>query len=163
MTIINCSELPANALHTLLDPFNLKVKIVDNNQDIPGSFWGETEAGLIDNILYIQPNTPVHSALHEACHYICMDKTRRLRLDTNAGGDYDEENAVCYLQLLLSNHLHGYNLQQHFSDMDNWGYTFRLGSAKRWFLEDAEDAKQWLLDNKLINNDLTPSWQLRND
>jgi len=159
--MITCGELPTLALEKLLHPYQLKVIIVDSDKDIPGSFWGETEAGLIDNKLYIQTNTPVHSALHEACHYICMDNSRRQQLDTNAGGDYDEENAVCYLQLLLSDYLQGYNRQQQFTDMDNWGYTFRLGNAKRWFTADAEDIKQWLMDQRLINDQQVPSWQLR--
>lgn len=162
MKIMTCAELPQEALEKLLLPYQLDIKWVDSHSDIPGSFWGESEAGLIENKLYIQDITPVHSALHEACHYICMDNIRRSQLDTNAGGDYDEENAVCYLQLLLSDFLDGYNLQQHFSDMDNWGYSFRLGSAQRWFSEDAEDAKQWLIDKKLINTQEIPVWQLRN-
>lgn len=161
MTIINCSTLPQNALEELLKPYQLNIKMVKNDMDIPGSFWGDSEAGLIAQTLYLQENTPVHSALHEACHFICMDNSRRADLDTNAGGDYDEENAVCYLQLLLSEHLHGYSQHQQFLDMDNWGYTFRLGSAKRWFNEDASDAKQWLIDKKLINNQAEPKWCVR--
>ena len=161
MNIVTCSELPAEALVRLLSPFKLDIKWIKTNADIPGSFWGESEAGLIGNTLYLQNITPVHSALHEACHYICMDNTRREQLDTNAGGDYDEENAVCYLQLLLSNYLDGYNQLRHFQDMDNWGYTFRLGSAKRWFEEDADDAKEWLINKKLINNQEIPIWMLQ--
>ena len=162
MKIMTCAELPPKALAELLQPYQLDINWVETHSKIPGSFWGESEAGLIENKLYLQPITPVHSALHEACHYICMDHSRRSQLDTNAGGDYDEENAVCYLQLLLSDYLDGYNLQQQFADMDNWGYTFRLGSAQRWFGEDAEDAKQWLINKKLINSQETPLWQLRN-
>jgi len=30
------------------------------------------------------------------------------------------------------------------SDMDAWGYTFRLGSALAWFEHDADDARAWL-------------------
>lgn len=161
MNIVTCADLPAEALATLLLPYQLDIHWVDSTTDIPGSFWGESEAGLIENKLYLQPLTPVHSALHEACHYICMDTSRRTNLDTNAGGDYDEENAVCYLQLLLSDYLDGYDHQQQFSDMDEWGYSFRLGSAQRWFEEDAEDAKQWLIEQKLINNREIPLWQLR--
>ena len=144
-----------------MSPYRLDVITVSDHKEIPGSFWDETEAGLIGNKLYIQANTPVHSALHEACHYICMDNSRRQQLDTDAGGDYDEENAVCYLQLILSDYLQGYDQLQQFSDMDQWGYTFRLGSAKRWFSEDAEDAKQWLIDQYLINDQQIPSWQSR--
>jgi len=161
MTVKACSELPNKALEKVLSAYQLKLNVIQNNTDIPGSFWGETEAGLIGNTLYIQNSTPVHSALHEACHFICMDKTRRQTLDTNAGGDYDEENAVCYLQLLLSEHIPGYSQAQHMQDMDKWGYSFRLGSAKRWFLEDAEDAKQWLCDKNLINKQGKPQWRLR--
>lgn len=161
MTVILCTELADNTLHSLLCQYQLIIKIVDEANNIPGSFWGETEAGLIDNTLFIQKSTPVHSALHEACHYICMDNTRRSSLDTNAGGDYDEENAVCYLQLILSNYLTGYSQEQQFLDMDEWGYSFRLGSAKRWFTDDADDAKQWLLDKNLINTQNEPNWRLR--
>jgi len=161
MNITRCADLNPDTLNTLFSRYQLETRWVENQQQIPGSFWGESEAGLIDNKLYIQPQTPVHSALHEACHFICMDKTRREQLNTDAGGDYDEENAVCYLQLLLSDYLDGFDRQQHFKDMDAWGYTFRLGSAKRWFDEDANDAKQWLIDKNLINSDEIPSWQIR--
>lgn len=158
--MFSCADLPANALDKLFSPFELTIEWVKSETVIPGSFWGDTEAGLINNTLYLQSLTPVHSALHEACHYICMDKDRRAQLDTNAGGDYDEENAVCYLQLLLSNYLDGYSHQQQYQDMDNWGYSFRLGSAKRWFEEDADDAKQWLIDKNLINMQEIPTWML---
>ena len=36
-------------------------------------------------------------------------------------------------------------------DMDDWGYTFRLGSAKKWFEDDAEDARSWLVERNLLN------------
>ena len=161
MNITHCADLPKDSLNNLLSRYQLIIHWVKNFDNIPGSFWGESEAGLIENKLYIQDITPVHSALHEACHYICMDKARREQLDTNAGGDYDEENAVCYLQLLLSNYLDGYNQEKHLQDMDNWGYSFRLGSAKSWFEQDACDAKQWLIDKNLINSHQIPNWSLR--
>ncbi|VAX01311.1 hypothetical protein MNBD_GAMMA22-3123 [hydrothermal vent metagenome] len=79
-----------------------------------------------------------------------MDEERRDKLDTDAGGDYDEENAVCYLQILLSDQLNNINRNTMFQDMDSWGYTFRLGSAKQWFEKDAEDAKNWLIQKNII-------------
>jgi len=94
--------------------------------------------------LYVRADTPVHSALHEGGHWLVMPPARREQLHTNAGGTLAEENAVCYLQALMANHLDGYSQQQLFTDMDAWGYSFRLGSSKRWFLEDADDALQWL-------------------
>ena len=69
---------------------------------IPGSYWGESEAGLLGNRIYFRPDTPLHSVLHEACHFICMDDARRAQLERDAGGDFDEENAVCYLQIVLA-------------------------------------------------------------
>ncbi len=44
------------------------------------------------------------------------------------------------------------------SDMDAWGYSFRLGSAKAWFEEDAEDAEQWLLKHQIINPQRLPTF-----
>jgi len=143
----NLSDLSA-----LLLRFNLTLEMSPPNSDIPGSFWGDDEAGLIKNTLYVNPNTPVHSLLHEACHFICMDETRRNGLDTNAGGDYDEENAVCYLQIILSDLIKKMGREYMFKDMDDWGYTFRLGSAKKWFYHDAKEAQFWLYKYKLIDN-----------
>ena len=37
------------------------------------------------------------------------------------------------------------------ADMDEWGYTFRLGSAARWFSEDADDALRWLQERGLVD------------
>jgi len=134
---------------------------VDDGQDIPGSWFGDSEAGLIDNRLQVRLDTPLHSALHESCHYICMDSERRQQLHTNAGGDYAEENGVCYLQILLADHIRGFGRQRMFADMDEWGYSFRLGSSKAWFEQDAEDARDWLLSHGIINNADEILWKLR--
>lgn len=146
-----CSALAADALPALLAPFGLQVERLPDTAAIPGSYWGEPEAGLIGNRLYVRPDTPVHSALHEACHYLCMDDARRAGLHTDAGGTDTEENAVCYLQCLLADALPGYSRQQVFADMDAWGYHFILGSAAAWFAGDAEDARRWLLQAGLVD------------
>ena len=150
MTVLLCNEINLQHLQSLLARYGMQLKIVDNNDTIPGSFWQPPEAGLIGNTLYIRHDTPVHSALHETCHYVCMDSARRDDLDTNAGGDYQEEDAVCYLQILLSDYVDEMNKNRMFSDMDEWGYSFRLGSAKAWFNNDAEDAQQWLEKNNIV-------------
>ena len=36
-------------------------------------------------------------------------------------------------------------------DMDAWGYTFRLGSTRAWFEQDADDARQWLAERGLLD------------
>ena len=138
----------------------MAIKTVDDNEPIPGSFWQPPEAGLIDNLLYIRNDTPVHSALHESCHYICMDQYRREKLHTDAGGTAIEEDSVCYLQILLSDHIPEMKQNRMFSDMDAWGYTFRLGSARAWFEKDADDARQWLEAKGLAENN-QPLWTLR--
>ena len=159
--MLTVANLPAQALQNLLHIYSIQVKSVANSETIPGSFWGDSEAGLIKNTLYVRPETPVHSALHEACHYICLDPVRRNDLDTDAGGDYDEENAVCYLQILLASKLSGCSADIVLRDMDSWGYTFRLGSALAWFQNDAEDAQKWLLKKQLIDQNNLPTGRLR--
>ncbi len=159
--MLTVANLPEQALQNLLHIYSIQVKSVANSETIPGSFWGDSEAGLIKNTLYVRPETPVHSALHEACHYICLDPVRRNDLDTDAGGDYDEENAVCYLQILLAAKLSGCSADIVLRDMDSWGYTFRLGSALAWFQNDAEDAQKWLLKKQLIDQNNLPTGRLR--
>ena len=107
--------------------YGLECEWVVEGAEIPGSYWGDCEAGVIGNRLIIRADTPVHSALHEACHYICMPPARRDSLHTDAGGDYAEENAVCYLQILLAGELTGVGRDKLMSDMDTWGYTLQAG------------------------------------
>jgi len=148
-------------LMRLLARFGMNIQQEPEDLPIPGSFWGDEEAGLIGNTLLLRPDTPLHSILHEACHYICMDEERRNGLDTDAGGDYDEENAVCYLQILLADEIPGFGRKQMMADMDAWGYTFRLGSARAWFERDAEDAREWLLGRGLITRTGEPLFRTR--
>ena len=161
MPVLLCSDINLKHLQSLLDRYSMAIKTINADEPIPGSFWQPPEAGLIGNTLYVRPDTPVHSALHEACHYVCMDSKRRNTLDTNAGGDFQEEDAVCYLQILLSEYIPEMNQERMFNDMDKWGYSFRLGSAKAWFENDAEDALQWLAKNKIITSSTLPTWNCR--
>jgi len=160
-TVIRFSDCDSHSLALLLNRCGLVLELVGSNREIHGSFWGDTEAGLMGNRLVLRSDTPVHSVLHEACHYICMDEKRRVGLDTDAGGDYDEENAVCYLQVLLADELPGFSREQMFSDMDAWGYTFRLGSARTWFEEDAQDAWSWLVSAGIISASCKPTFKIR--
>lgn len=155
-TDLNIAELEA-----LLGRFGLTLVQLPAENPIPGSFWGDCEAGLIGDRVYARPDTPLHSILHESCHYICMDRGRRDALHTDAGGGYDEENGVCYLQLLLADQLQGVGKDRLFADMDSWGYSFRLGSSKAWFDHDAEDALAWLQRHALVDRAGAPTWKLR--
>ncbi len=159
--VLRCDELKPGELPQLLERFGLRLTQIPEGQPIPGSFWGEPEAGLVGNRVYVRGDTPVHSALHETCHYVCMDQERRTGLHTDAGGDYREEDGVCYLQILLADALPDFGRSRMLADMDAWGYSFRLGTARRWFESDAEDAKSSLLAHGVLDEENRPTWQLR--
>ena len=149
------------ALIRLLSRYGLELRVWPDHQPIPGSYWGEEEAGLKANVLHARLDTPMHSMLHEACHYICMSPERRVGLDRDAGGDDPEECAVCYLQLLLADALPGVGRARAYADMDAWGYSFRLGSVQQWFEQDALDARQWLLGEGIIDGEERLTGRLR--
>ena len=159
--VLCCRELPAGSLARLLAPFGLEVREVPEGAPIPGSYWGAPEAGIRGSTLFVRPDTPVHSALHEACHLICADPARRAEIDTDAGGGDQEEDAVCYLQIVLADHLPGSGAARQMADMDAWGYTFRLGSTRAWFDHDAEDARAWLTTHGLLTEKGEPAWRSR--
>jgi hypothetical protein len=46
-------------------------------------------------------------------------------------------------------------------DMDEWGYSFRLGSTRTWLERDAEDARHWLQTRALLDAEGHPTWRLR--
>jgi hypothetical protein len=145
------SSIDRLAMALLLNRYGMEMSLVAYQEVIPGSYWGDSEAGLKADRLYARLDTPVHSVLHEACHYICMAPERRAGLDRDAGGDDLEESAVCYLQVLLADELPGVGRKRLWSDMDEWGYSFRLGSTRAWFEEDANDARLWLRDHGVID------------
>ena len=131
------------------------------DEPIPGSYWGDEEAGLIGNRLYARDDTPLHSILHEASHYICVAPQRRAALDRDAGSDDAEENAVCYLQILLADAIESFGRERMLADMDRWGYSFRLGSSRAWFENDADDALAWLQGHGLVDCNRSPNYRLR--
>ena len=134
----------------LLAAHDLRLHRVEAAAPIPGSYWGEPEAGIIGSDVYVRDDTPVHSMLHEACHLIVLPPERRALVHTDATDSVPEEDATCYLQIVLAGHLPGVGSDQLMADMDAWGYTYRLGSTKAWFEQDAEDAKAWLVERGLL-------------
>jgi hypothetical protein len=138
-------------LELLLNRYGLKLHLVAPGEIIPGSYWGEREAGLIGAKIFARLDTPLHSVLHESAHFICMSPERRAGLDTDAGGDDAEESAVCYLQVVLAESLPNVGRERMCRDMDDWGYTFRLGLAAAWFATDAEDARDWLMRHGVLD------------
>jgi len=139
--------------HALLARYGLQLHAVADHESIPGSYWGECEAGLIGSRVYARADTPLHSLLHEACHLIVLPPARRARVHTDASDSIAEEDATCYLQILLADALPGLGRARLMADMDAWGYSFRLGSARAWFEHDAEDAHAFLAARGLLPGD----------
>lgn len=92
-----------------------------------------------------------------------MTPERRTVLYTDAQGTDDEESAVCYLQLCLAEALPGVTQARLMGDMDSWGYSFRLGSTRRWFKDDSQDARQSLLAWRLIDDENRFLFSVRGD
>jgi hypothetical protein len=159
--VLLLNGIPRRDLAMLLDGYGLELFLTAPAEVIPGSFWGEREAGLIGSKLYARLDTPVHSVLHESAHFVCMTPERRAGLDTDAGGDDAEESAVCFLQIVMAASLPSVGAARMCRDMDDWGYSFRLGSAAQWFAADAEDAQLWLLRHGLIDADSRITGKLR--
>lgn len=143
---ISCADVAA-----LLARYGLRLQAVADGEPIPGSYWGESEAGLIGSCVHARGDTPIHSLLHEAAHLIVLPPERRARVHTDATDSVAEEDAVCVLQALLGDALAGVGRARVLADMDAWGYTFRLGSAQAYFERDAEAAWQWLHTRGLVD------------
>lgn len=159
--VLTVADVGDGALAELLQPYGLALVLQPPGEPITGSFWGDSEAGVVGRTVYVRADTPVHSFLHEACHVICMDEERRAGLDRDAGGDDLEEAAVCYLQVLLADQIAGAGRDRIMADMDTWGYSFRLGNTRAWFDGDAEDARLFLLNHGLIDARCLPTMRLR--
>ena len=148
--VLRLSAIDIESVRRLLDAKGLSLVRVDDHAAIPGSYWGEPEAGVVSNTVYVRDDTPVHSLLHEACHLIVAEPQRRRRIHTDASDCQAEEDATCYLQIMLGDALPGVGRERIMADMDTWGYTFRLGSARAWFGHDAADARDWLEERALL-------------
>lgn len=151
--MLRLGDIDVAAVAALLARYGLQLQLVDGDQPIPGSYWGDCEAGLIGATVFARTDTPVHSLLHEACHLIVLPAHRRAAVHTDATDSIEEENAVCVLQALLGDLLTGVGRDRVLADMDAWGYTFRLGSAAAYLEHDAEDAWQWLQTHGLVDSD----------
>jgi hypothetical protein len=147
-------DIDFDAAAALLARYGLRLQRVADGAPIPGSYWGEPEAGIIGCEVYVRGDTPVHSMLHEACHLIVLPSERRAQVHTDATDSLEEEDATCYLQIVLAEALPDVGSTRLMADMDAWGYTYRLGSTQAWFEHDAEDARDWLRKRELLPEDV---------
>lgn len=147
--VLTLADIGFDGPRALLADFGLELIEVAAGEPIPGSYWGECEAGLIGTRVHARADTPVHSLLHEACHLLVMPPERRAQVHTDATDSVPEEDATCCLQILLADRLAGVGRERLMADMDAWGYSFRLGSTRAWFENDAEDARAFLAERGL--------------
>lgn len=149
--VLRIADIGFDAPAALLARHDLQLFRVADAAPIPGSYWGEPEAGVIGACVYARADTPLHSLLHEACHLLVLDPARRAAVHTNASDSLIEEDAACYLQIVLAGALPGMGRDRALADMDAWGYRFRLGSARAWFERDADDARAFLIGRGLLS------------
>lgn len=161
MDVVRVGSAPHADVLALVRRYGVTLRFLDDDATLPGSYWGEAEAGLRGDEIFVRADTPLHSLLHELGHYACMTGARRSGLDRDAGGDDAEECAVCYLQIVLADELAQLGRGRMLADMDAWGYSFRLGSAHAWFERDAGDARDWLLRHGLIDEPGRSTFVLR--
>ena len=148
--VLRVGEIGFDAPRALLARHGLALVAVADGEAIPGSFWGDTEAGIIGTTVYARTDTPVHSLLHEACHLIVLPEDKRALVHTDATDSIEEEDATCYLQIVLADELPGVGSARLMEDMDRWGYTYRLGSTRAWFEQDASEARAFLVERGLL-------------
>lgn len=148
--MLHLADVDLTQVTSLLAEYGLALNLVDDGVPIPGSYWGDPEAGVIGSTVHARRDTPLHSLLHEACHLIVLPPERRAAVHTDATDSVAEEDAACCLQILLADRLPGVGRERLMADMDAWGYTFRLGSSRAWFERDAEDAHAWLAERALL-------------
>jgi len=151
--VLRLADLREAAPADLLARHGLALVRVPDGAPIPGSYWGDEEAGIIGHTVYARGDTPVHSLLHEACHLLVLPPERRAVVHTDATDSIAEEDAACYLQIVLADELPGVGRARLMADMDAWGYSFRLGSTRAWFEQDAENARRWLAERGLLASD----------
>jgi hypothetical protein len=156
ISVLTLADIAFADAASLLARYGLVLERVADDTPIPGSYWGAPEAGLIGNTVFARNDTPVHSLLHEAAHLIVLPAERRAAVHTDATDSIEEEDAVCVLQSLLGETIPGVGGARVLADMDAWGYTFRLGSARAYVEHDADAA--WLLLHRL--GLVTPARQL---
>ena len=151
--VLRLADIGFEAPAALLARYGLDLRRVDDGAPIPGSYWGDEEAGIIGTVVHARADTPVHSLLHEACHLIVLPAERRAAVHTDATDSIEEEDATCYLQIVLADELPGVGRDRLMADMDAWGYSFRLGSSRAWFEHDARNARDWLAARRLLGDD----------
>lgn len=151
--MLTLADIDEAEVAELFAAYGIALARIPDGAPIPGSYWGEPEAGIIGSTVHARGDTPVHSVLHEAAHLIVLPAERRAAVHTDATDSVEEEDAVLVLQVLLGDALPDVGAERVLADMDAWGYTFRLGSAVAYVRGDADAAWAWLHARGLVDAD----------
>src|SRR3569833_805107 len=88
--VLRLSGIDRVALAIVLSRYGLTLSLIAPGEVIPGSYWGESEAGLKGDRLYSRLDTPLHSLFHVSKHNNNKTPKRHSGLDRDAGGDDPE-------------------------------------------------------------------------
>ena len=78
--VLVVSDIAPDTLTQLLDRYGLTLVILDDDASITGSFWGDSEAGIVGRQVFVRRDTPIHSLLHEVLSLIHISEPTRLDL-----------------------------------------------------------------------------------
>ncbi|MEL6302223.1 MAG: hypothetical protein AAFV47_09110 [Pseudomonadota bacterium] len=148
MHAVTTNAASCRALQSVFSLARLQICVHPADASLPGSYWGDSEAGITDRCIHVRADTPLHSLLHEACHVVCASVANRNGFVGDAKGDDDEESAVCFMQIQLAEALPGVGARRICQDMDAWGYSFREGSAFAFLHGDGAGAAAWLSQSR---------------
>lgn len=148
MHAVTTNAASCRALQSVFSLARLQICVHPADASLPGSYWGDSEAGITDRCIHVRADTPLHSLLHEACHVLCASVANRNGFVGDAKGDDDEESAVCFMQIQLAEALPGVGARRICQDMDAWGYSFREGSAFAFLHGDGAGAAAWLSQSR---------------
>ncbi len=135
--VTSLGDIEPAAIERLLTAFGLSLAGVAPGASIPGSYWGDSEAGLVGDRLFARADTPVHSLLHELGHYVCMDPTAA-RCARHRCGRRRRRGSGRVLPAGVARRraCEASAASAASRDMDTWGYSFREGSARAWLAGD---------------------------
>ena len=93
--VLRLTDIGFDPPAALLARHGLELVTVADGVPIPGSYWGDDEAGVIGHRVHARADTPVHSLLHESCHLLVLSPDRRATVHTDATDSIEEEDATC--------------------------------------------------------------------
>ena len=123
----------------LLARYGLAARARRRRRADPRQLLGRTRSRPDRPRVHARDDTPVHSLLHEAAHLIVLppERARRAYRRHRFGRGRRRRLRAAVAARRRPARRRPRALM---ADMDAWGYTFRLGSARAYFERDAEDA-----------------------